>query len=98
MDRDLELRIKGHLYEIRSVNDEVLDTRQGLPMAEDGYRKTLESVADCSGPEFVDRIAATIKEHIRDQAERPQNRTVRRDARMLLAEEGIVADEYLNRA
>jgi len=41
MERDVELRIKGHLYEIASVNDEVLESRQGIPASERGYRKTL---------------------------------------------------------
>ncbi len=98
MDRGLELRIKGHLYEIREVNDQVLKSRQGFPMAENGYRKTLQSVASCSNPELVDRVANDIKDQIRSREERPNNRSIRRDARMLLADEGIVADNYLNSA
>ena len=98
MDRGLELRVKGHLYEIREVNDEVLDSQQGFPMAEEGYKETLQSVADCSNSELVDRVANSIKEDIRSNEERPSNRSVRRDARMLLAEEGFVADNYLNTA
>lgn len=96
--RDLQLRIKGHLYEIATVNDEILGSRQGYPSAEGGYSKTLESVADCAGSELVDRVAESIKEHVRTYEERPTNRSVRRDARTLLAEEGIVADTYLNQA
>jgi len=98
MDRGLELRIKGHLYEIREINDQVLGTRQGFPMAEKGYEKTLQSVASCSNPELVDQIAYDIKDKIRSREERPSNRSIRRDARMLLADEGIVADNYLNKA
>lgn len=98
MDRGLELRIKGHLYEIREINDQVLGTRQGFPMAERGYQKTLQSVASCSNPELVDRVAKNVKEQIRSCEERPSNRSIRRDARMLLADEGIVADNYLNMA
>jgi hypothetical protein len=98
VNRDLELRIKGHLYEIAAVNDEVLGSRQGLPMAEAGYRKTLQSVAVCGNGELMDRVAENIKEHIRTQKDRPKNRSVRRDARQLLAEEGVVPDEYLNQA
>lgn len=98
MDRGLELRIKGHLYEIREINDQVLDTRQGFPMAERGYQKTLQSVADCSNLELVDQVANKIKEHIRTREERPSNRAIRRDARLLLADEGIAADNYLNTA
>ncbi|SEG66437.1 hypothetical protein SAMN04488133_3103 [Halobellus limi] len=98
MDRRLELRIKGHLYEIREVNDQVLSSRQGFPMAEKGYQKTLKSVASCSNSELVDRVANNIKEQIRSREERPSNRSIRRDARMLLADEGIVADNYLNAA
>lgn len=98
MGRGLELRIKGHLYEIREVNDQVIGTRQGFPMAEKGYKKTLQSVADCSKTELVDQVANNIKEQIRTQEERPSNQAIRRDARMLLADEGIVADTYLNTA
>lgn len=98
MNRSLELRIKGHLYEIAAVNDEVLDSRQGFPPAERGYWKTLESVADCAGAEMVDEVADTIKEHIQTEGERPENQSVRRDARMLLTGEGIAPDKYLNLA
>lgn len=31
MERDVEFRPNGHLYEIASVNDEVLGSRQGVP-------------------------------------------------------------------
>ena len=61
-----------------------------------GIRKTLASVADCAGPELTDRVAEQIKDRIRSEEERPANRVVRRNARMLLTGEGIVADEYLN--
>lgn len=61
MDRDHELRIKGHLYEITELNDEVLDSRQGFPMSEEGYRKTLKSVAECAGADMVDDVAGHIK-------------------------------------
>lgn len=96
MERSLELRIKGHLYEIQTVNDDVIESGQGLPRALQGYQKTLASVADCAGSELTDRVAEQIKDHIRSEEERPANRALRRDARMLLADEGIVADEYLN--
>lgn len=98
VNRSLELRIKGHLYEISSIDDEAIESKQGFHMAEDGYRKTLESVADCAGTELVDEIADRIKDQIRTDNERPRNQSVRRDARMLLAENDIVADEYLNKA
>jgi len=98
MHRDLELRVNGHLYEITAVNDEVLESRQGFPAAERGHSKTLASVADCGGRKLVDQVAESIKEYIRTHEERPTNRSVRRDARTLLAEEGIVADTYLNQA
>jgi len=98
MDRGLELRIKGHLYEIRETNDEVIDSRQGYPMAEKGYEKTLQSVANCSNPELVDHVAQNIKDHICTREERPRNQSIRRNARMLLAEKDIVADHYLNKA
>jgi hypothetical protein len=98
MDRDLELRVKGHLYEIATVNDEVLESKQGFPMAEEGYRKTLESVGECAAPDLVDEVAENIKEHIRNEKERPDNQSVRRDARFLLVNQGILPDTYLNRA
>jgi hypothetical protein len=98
MDRDLELRIKGHLYEIATVNDEVLESKQGFPMAEEGYKKTLESVAECTGPDLVDEVAEKIREHIHTEKERPDNQSVRQDARVLLVDEGILPDDYLNRA
>lgn len=98
MDRDYELRIKGHLYEIAKLNDEVLNSRQGFPMSEEGYLKTLKSVADCAGADMVDEVAEHIKDHIRTQEERPKNNAVRKKARLLLSEEGIVPDEYLNMA
>lgn len=98
MDRSEELRIKGHLYEIATVNDEVLESRQGFHSSEEGYRKTLESVVACAGTGMLDEVADEIKDHIRAEEERPENRDLRRDTRMRLAEEGIVADEYLNSA
>lgn len=98
VNRDLELRIKGHIYEIATVNDEVLGSRQGFPMAERGYAKTLESVAGCAGIDLVDRVADDIREHIRTKEERPENQSVRRDARLLIAEEGFLPDTYLNGA
>ncbi len=96
--RDLELRIKGHLYEITEVNEEVLGSEQGLPMSVSGYEKTLRSVANCGNSELVDRVAESIKKHIRTHEDRPENQTVRRDARILLTEQGIAPDTYLNRA
>jgi hypothetical protein len=41
MDRNLDLRIKGHLYELGEINDDVLGTRQGFHAAEQGYESTL---------------------------------------------------------
>jgi len=98
VNRDAELRVKGHLYELDKLDDEHVDTKQGFHSAEKGYSRTLESVADCAELEMVDIVAENIKEHIRIEGERPDNKSVRRDARMLLSEEGFVADEYLNRA
>ena len=98
MDRDVELRIKGHLYEIASVNDEVLGSRQGYPVAEGGYEKTLKSVAAIAGPDFVDEVAEYIKDHIQKRKERPTNQMVRREARSLVSKAGYPPDEYLNAA
>lgn len=98
MKRSLELRIKGHLYEIGAVNDEVLGSGQGFPAAETDYKKTLESVADCAGAELVDAVANSVNDAIRTNGERPANQSVRKDARMRLADEDIVADKNLNRA
>ena len=98
MERDVELRIKGHLYEIASVNDEVLESRQGYPASEEGYEKTLTSVAEVAGPELMDDVAANIKGHIRQNGERPANLRVRREARSLVSKAGYPPDEYLNAA
>lgn len=98
MERDAELRIKGHLYEISSLNDEVIESRQGYPASEKGYRKTLDSVLDISGVELMDGIAAFIKEYIQEHQERPANQTVRKEARSRVSKAGYPADEYLNAA
>jgi hypothetical protein len=96
MERDVELRIKGHLYEIASVNDEVLESRQGFPASERGYRKTLESVVDIAGPDLMDEMAAYIKEYIQDHHERPPNQNVRIESRSRVSKAGHSRDEYLN--
>ena len=98
MERDLELRIKGHLYEIESVNDDVLGSRQGYPSSEEGYEKTLISVAEVAGLELMDEVAANIKGYIRENRERPANQKVRREARSLVSKAGYPPDEYLNAA
>jgi len=98
MERDVDLRVKGHLYEIASVNDEVLESRQGFPASERGYRKTLESVVDIAGPDLMDEMAAYIKEYIQDEHERPANQTVRIEARSRVSKAGYPPDEYLNAA
>lgn len=98
MDRGMQLRIKGHLYEIEEIDDEIIGNAQGLESAKTGYQRTLKSVADRAGTELVDRVANDIKEHIRSREERPRNADVRVDARMLLADEDIVAGDYLNSA
>lgn len=98
MERDVELRLKGHLYEIRAVNDEVLDSRQGYPSSERGYRETLESVVDVAEPEQMDEMAAFIKEYIEENEDRPANKKVRIEARSRVSNAGYPADEYLNAA
>ena len=98
MERDVELRMKGHLYEVASVNDDVLDSRQGYPASERGYRKTLESVVDIAGPDMMDEMAAYIKEHLQEEQERPANQDVRKEARSRVSKAGYPPDEYLNAA
>jgi len=98
MERDVELRMKGHLYEIGSVNDEVIESRQGFPASEHGYQKTLESVLEIAGQELMDEMAAYIKEHIREEQERPENQAVRKQARRRVSKAGYPPDEYLNAA
>lgn len=98
MERDAELRIKGHLYEIASVNDEVLESRQGYPASETGYQRTLDSVVEISGPNLMDEVAEYIKQYIRTHNERPTNNTVRQEARSLVSKAGHPPDEYLNAA
>lgn len=98
MNRDGELRRNGHLYEIASVNDKVLGSRQGFPAAEDGYRRTLNSVFNIAGPDLMDEVAASIKDHIRTHEERPTNQAIRKDARTLVSRAGHPPDDYLNAA
>lgn len=98
MDRDIELRMKGHLYEIASVNDEVLESRQGFPASEEGYKQTLESVLDTAGPDMMDEMADHIKEHIQKHEERPSNQSVRKKARIRVSRAGYPPDDYLNEA
>lgn len=98
MNRNAELRRNGHLYEIASVNDEVLGSRQGFPASEDGYRRTLNSVIEIAGPDLMDEVAASIKHHIQAHEERPTNQAVRKDARILVSKAGHPPDDYLNAA
>lgn len=94
----MDLRIKGHLYEILTINDEIIESRQGMHYSERGYRKSLQSVGECAGAEMIDEVAESIKDHIKQEQERPKNRNVRKRARIRLSEEGIVTDDYLNQA
>lgn len=96
MERDAELRVKGHLYEIGSVNDEVLESRQGYPSSERGYKRTLESVAREAEREQLDKVAAHIKETIREKEKRPTNSDIRRRARRVVSQAGYPADSHLN--
>lgn len=98
MDRDVELRIKRHLYEIASVNDDVLKSRQGFPASERGDRKTLESVVEIAGPDLIDEMASYIKKYMQDHHERPPDQTVRIEARSRVSKAGHPPDEYLNAA
>ena len=80
------------------MNDEVLETRQGFPMSEEGYQKTLRHVAEDAGAEQVDEVAEWIKDYIRSKKERPLNRNVRREARKIVSSAEFVVGEYLNAA
>lgn len=97
-DRESELRVKGHLYEIAKVNDRVIGGRQGWPASEGGYKRTLLNVAECADKEAVDEVALNIKDYIESNEERPTNRRVRRHARSLVTEKGFPATSYLNNA
>lgn len=97
-DRDMELRIKGHLYEIEEINDEVIGGQQGLPMAKMGYQTTLMNVAECADADVVDEVATYIKEYIDEYEERPANRKVRRTARTKVTQAEYPANQYLNSA
>jgi ribosome-associated translation inhibitor RaiA len=109
MDRDSELRIKGHLYEIEEVNDEYIGHQQGFPVSRDAYERTLTSVADCVSESrtpsdktdlysCIDAVAEYVKDRIRSSQERPNNRKVRRKARRVVSEAGYAPDSYLNAA
>lgn len=97
-DHDAELRIKGHLYEIGEVNEQVIGGEQGLPMAVRGYHSTLANVASCSNNEVVDTVASYIKSYIQQREERPPNRKVRRTARSEVTKAGYPSTSYLNSA
>ena len=109
MDRDAELRIKGHLFEIEEYNDEFIGHQQGYPISERAYKKTLESAAECAteAPKsmknsevkmVIDQVADYIKEYIEDYEDRPENRKVRRKARKIVSQAGYPPDSYLNAA
>lgn len=98
MERDIELRIKGHLYEIATVDDEIIGNSQGFYSAEQGYQKTLMSVAEIAGTELMDTMADGIKEYIEANQERPANQSVRKKARILVSKAGYPPDAYLNAA
>ncbi|AKH98639.1 hypothetical protein [Halanaeroarchaeum sulfurireducens] len=95
MDRGLELRIKGHLFEIESLNDDIIESQQGLPQSLEGYQKTLQAVAEDATLEHMDEVAEGIKEYIRQNEDRPKNRDIRRDARKSISEDGHVLGKYL---
>ena len=57
-------------------------------MAEEEYTKTCESVAKCASSNLVDEVAESIKNHIRNEQERPNNQSVHRDARFLSRQRG----------
>lgn len=98
ISRDMELRIHGHLREIRLVNDDVIGSGQGLYPAMTGYERTLNSVAECATAYEVDEIAAYVKDQIQEYSDRPTNRTLRRTARSVVSRAGYPADEFLNKA
>jgi hypothetical protein len=98
IDRDAELRARGHLYEIGKLNDEFVGSRRGYHMTEEGYETTLRNVAECAGLNELDEIAEYIKDQIRETKSRPANRRVRRYARRVVTEAGQPANEYLNAA
>lgn len=98
LERGVELRLKGHLYEIRAINNDVIGGEQGYPMAEAGYHRTLREVADTSSVTELDEVAAEIKQLINDTGDRPPNRKIRRYAREIVAQNGYPSTSYLNRA
>jgi len=98
MERDNELRMKGHLYEIATIDYKIIGNRQGFHSAEQGYLKTLTSVAEIAGPELIDTVAEYIKQYIEENEQRPKNQSVRKKARSLVSEAGYPPDTYLNAA
>jgi curli biogenesis system outer membrane secretion channel CsgG len=96
MHRDLQLRIKVHLYEIAEVNDDVIESRQGFTAAEGGYQNPLESVADVAVRDLVDDVAEYIKEYIQKKEIRPENNSVRKKARSVVSRARNSPDPYLN--
>lgn len=98
IQRDLELRIQGHLREIGQVNDDVIGGRQGFHPAVNGYERTLTSVAECATVDEVDEVATYIKNEIREDESRPANQKVRRAARTTVSRAGHPANDFLNAA
>jgi hypothetical protein len=94
----MELRIKGHLYEIQEINDKMIAEQQGLSMAKMGYQTTLMNVAECTDADVVDEVANYIKEYIDEYEERPPNRKVRRSDRTKVTQAEHPANQYLNAA
>lgn len=95
---DAELRIRGHLHEIKEINDETIGSRQGYPKAESGYKKTLVNTILVANMGVTDEVASHIKGEIRRTGERPPNRKIRRFARSAVSDAGFPANEYLNTA
>jgi len=98
MERDIELRMKGHLYEVATIDDKIIGNRQGFHSAEQGYLKTLTSVVEIAGSDLMDTVAEDIKKHIEEHHQRPKNQSVRREARSLVSKAGYPPDAYLNAA
>ena len=94
-ERELGLRIRGHIDEIDEYNDKYIGHRQGYPMSRKYYLSSLSAVAFCTrDQQVIDKVANYIKGQF-EKSDRPSSRKVRRNARKIVETEGHQPHEFL---
>lgn len=95
-DKDLRLRIRGHLDEIDEYNQKYIGNEQGYPMSRESYTWTLSATAVCTKDrEVVDKVAEYIKDQFQ-RRDRPSSRKVRRNARRIVEGNGYDPHEFID--